>query len=307
MLAVQSINSTNSASDRQALNAEVGQLASELERIAQSSEFNGQKVLNGDISSAVFQVGANANQTITATTANFSTSKYGNYRMGAKAATATDTSGDLTLGTTVGTLLSTATVGASRVAGGAVVINGALGSATITTAAGDTAKAAATLINGKTNITGVKATARTEIDLAGLGTGSYTLNVTSDNTTTAVAITFSTTGNTADGLASAITAFNERASTTGVTAKLNQAKTGITLTNESGSNITIASGAGNTDFTVAGITVASTSTALATGQLTLDSDKSFGVVGGNSTDFFSLAASTAVSYTHLTLPTSDLV
>ena len=157
----------------------------------------------------------------------------------------------------------------------------------------------------------------------------------------AVAITFSTTGNTADGLASAITAFNERASTTGVTAKLNQAKTGITLTNESGSNITIASGAGNTDFTVAGITVASTSTALATGQLTLDSDKSFGVVGGNSTDFFSLAASTAgklqevskvdvssadaatrtlsmvdsalsaingpVSYTHLTLPTSDLV
>src|SRR6218665_2617214 len=42
-LAVQSANATNSASDRQALNQEVGQLVAELDRIAQTTEFNGQK------------------------------------------------------------------------------------------------------------------------------------------------------------------------------------------------------------------------------------------------------------------------
>lgn len=47
-LAVQSANATNSASDRQALNQEVTQLVSELERIALNTEFNGQKLLDGN-------------------------------------------------------------------------------------------------------------------------------------------------------------------------------------------------------------------------------------------------------------------
>ena len=290
-LAVQSANVTNSASDRQALNAEVGQLASELERIAQTSEFNGQKVLNGDLSSAVFQVGANANQTITATTTNFSTSKYGNYRMGAKAATATDTSGDLTLGTSVGTLVSSATASTSRVAGSDVTINGALGSASVSIAAGTSAKAAATLINSKTDITSVKASARTEIDLTALGTASFSIDITSDNTATAVTVTFSTTGNTADGLASAITAFNDRSSTTGVTAKLNDAGTGITLTNESGENIKVTNNIGSSTLSVGAISTVTAASAVVAGQLTLDSDKTFGVVGGTAADFFSVATS----------------
>ena len=66
-LAVQSANATNSASDRQALNAEVNQLTSELDRIAKTTDFNGRKLLDGSFTSAAFQVGANANQTITAT------------------------------------------------------------------------------------------------------------------------------------------------------------------------------------------------------------------------------------------------
>ena len=40
-LAVQSANDTNSASDRSSLNDEVGQLKAELDRIAQTTEFNG--------------------------------------------------------------------------------------------------------------------------------------------------------------------------------------------------------------------------------------------------------------------------
>ncbi len=60
-LSVQSANATNSAGDRKAIQAEVGQLLSELDRIAGTTEFNGQKLLDGSFGSATFQVGARAN------------------------------------------------------------------------------------------------------------------------------------------------------------------------------------------------------------------------------------------------------
>ncbi len=63
-LAVQSINDTNSSSDRQALNNEVTQLIAEVNRIANSTQFNGQNVLDGSLSTLTFQVGANQGQTI---------------------------------------------------------------------------------------------------------------------------------------------------------------------------------------------------------------------------------------------------
>ncbi len=63
-LAVQSINDTNSSSDRQALNNEVNQLIAEVNRIAGATQFNGQNILDGSLSTLTFQVGANQNQTI---------------------------------------------------------------------------------------------------------------------------------------------------------------------------------------------------------------------------------------------------
>ncbi|HJO35834.1 MAG: flagellin [Pseudomonadota bacterium] len=63
-LAIQSANATNSASDRQALQSEVSQLVAELDRVASTTEFNGIRILDGSFTSASFQVGANANQTI---------------------------------------------------------------------------------------------------------------------------------------------------------------------------------------------------------------------------------------------------
>jgi flagellin len=63
-LAVQSANDTNSASDRSSLQAEVNQLKQELTRIAETTTFNGKKLLDGSLTSAQFQVGANANETI---------------------------------------------------------------------------------------------------------------------------------------------------------------------------------------------------------------------------------------------------
>ena len=65
-LAVQSANDTNSASDRASLDAEVTQLKAELDRIAETTAFNGKTVIDGTMTNATFQVGANAgaNQTI---------------------------------------------------------------------------------------------------------------------------------------------------------------------------------------------------------------------------------------------------
>ena len=64
-LAVQSSNATNSASDREALQAEVSQLRSEIDRLAKTSSFNGTKILDGSFGGAVFQVGSNAGDNIT--------------------------------------------------------------------------------------------------------------------------------------------------------------------------------------------------------------------------------------------------
>jgi flagellin len=64
-LAVQSANSTNSASDRSALDQEVQQRLAEIERIGTQTSFNGLKVLDGTFGSSQFQVGANVGETIT--------------------------------------------------------------------------------------------------------------------------------------------------------------------------------------------------------------------------------------------------
>ncbi len=53
-LAVQSVNATNSASDRAALQNEVSELISEIDRVATSSSFNGVNLLDGSFASQQF-------------------------------------------------------------------------------------------------------------------------------------------------------------------------------------------------------------------------------------------------------------
>ena len=64
-LAVQASNATNSKSDREALQAELGQLRDEVDRVAKTTSFNGAKLLDGSFTGAVFQVGANSGDNIT--------------------------------------------------------------------------------------------------------------------------------------------------------------------------------------------------------------------------------------------------
>ncbi len=63
-LAVQSRNATNSADDRGALQKEVDQLKSEINRVAEQTSFNGTKLLDGSFTAQSFQIGADQGQTI---------------------------------------------------------------------------------------------------------------------------------------------------------------------------------------------------------------------------------------------------
>ncbi len=66
-LSLQSANGSNSADDRAALQKEVAALQTELTRIADTTSFGSQKLLDGTFGTKNFQVGANANETISVT------------------------------------------------------------------------------------------------------------------------------------------------------------------------------------------------------------------------------------------------
>ena len=275
-LAVQSSNATNSAGDRKAIQQEVGQLLSEADRISQTSEFNGLKLLDGSFGTASFQVGANAGQTIQATTANFRTNNYGNNEKTSAAPT--------TLTGSTGTAY----------AGGTFDIQG-LQTATITAKTTDSAQSLAATINGSTDKTGVTATARTEQSAAFVAGGVYSLAIKSDNATASnVTFTVGTSLN-ASGLASAVSAFNDVSSTTGVTAKLNSTNDALVLTNAAGNDITLTnnSTAAGSTVTSASIdaagTVGTTATVAASGGVS----KTMGYIAMNSDKGFSLGNVTA--------------
>ena len=64
VLAIQSANGSNTASDRAALQKEFSELSSEIDRVATDTSFGGVNILDGSFTAA-FQVGADASQTIT--------------------------------------------------------------------------------------------------------------------------------------------------------------------------------------------------------------------------------------------------
>ena len=68
-LAVQGANDTLTTADRQNIADELNQLSSEIDRIANNTDFNTLKLLNGSLATSglTFQVGANAGQTVAVT------------------------------------------------------------------------------------------------------------------------------------------------------------------------------------------------------------------------------------------------
>jgi flagellin len=258
------------------MQAEAGQLVSELDRIAQTTSFNGQKLLNGSMGMATFQIGANANESIQASGTNFRTNSYGDNRMAANGTSPKDKAGG------------------TNIAAAAIDIAGYLGSATYTTLTTDTAKSIATAINGKTDKTGVTASASTTA-LVTLGKESYSFDITSDNATAqTVSFSVSAVPTSADDLASAISAINAVSSKTGVTAEYDSANKGLKLTNSSGNDITIKNKVANTKLDVDGykldgtpggtaqtLSVAADSSVV-NGRVTFDSQQSFSVADAGS-------------------------
>jgi flagellin len=76
-LALQSANGSNSSEDRAALQKEAAQLQTELTRIAETTSFGGQQLLDGTFGNKDFQVGSNANETIGMTLGNIAAENLG--------------------------------------------------------------------------------------------------------------------------------------------------------------------------------------------------------------------------------------
>ncbi|HIF9349132.1 TPA: flagellin [Photobacterium damselae] len=93
-LALQSANGSNSDDDRVAIQKEVDALQTEMTRIADTTTFGGQNLLDGSFGTKQFQIGANANETIGVSLSDISSDAIGNYAAGgvagAKFGVATD-------------------------------------------------------------------------------------------------------------------------------------------------------------------------------------------------------------------------
>jgi flagellin len=236
-LAIQSANSTNSASDRVALNAEAAQLLAEIQRNGLTTQFNGQNILDGTFSSAQFQVGANANQVISFGIQGATTNLLGAYQ--ATGTPVTDAAFD----------------------GSTFTINGVeVGVSAGTSAAGvtaDSATAKATAINSKTAQTGVSASAASSVvGSAPTARSSLTNGALQINGISVGAIARDASAVTQGR--NAATAINAVSNQTGVTAVADAATGALTLSTADGRNIALTSSAG----TAAGATAIFNATGL---------------------------------------------
>jgi len=257
-LAVQSANSTNSASDRRALQEEVAQLATEIDRVATQTQFNGLNLLDGSFTAQQFQVGANAGQTITiASIASARASVLGVYQ------------GFNVVNQSIGTASNTAQALTVSLGGGPAI---ALGSVAV-----DAKAQAAAITNG--NIAGMVATANATNVAAGTSTAAATGPGTATYTVNGVAISISGTDGAAalaSNRANAVAAINAQSAATGVVAT--DTGSGVSLSAADGRNISLAYAAGT--FTgSAAADFGLSATALTGGTLNLSYTAPSGVSG----------------------------
>ena len=232
-LAVQSANASNSASDRASLDSESQQLVAEITRQASQAQFNGINLLDGSFTAKEFQVGANANQTISINAIANSTS----VGLGSNIL--------LTAGSIIGAngSIGLTKAAASDLTGGNVIaIEAAL---TVATTAGTSgsigynaltdAKGIAAAINLGANGLGVTATATNSATLSNIvSAGTITMTLiggtgTSSGGTGAVDLSASVTDPT--DLTSLLGAINGAQATTGITATFGTTGKGTLILN----------------------------------------------------------------------------
>jgi flagellin len=245
-LSVQSANSTNSASDRAALQQEVSQLVAEIDRVATQTEFNGLKLLDGSFAAQQFQVGANAGQTIAISQISSArTSALGQFQ------------GFQLTNQAIGTASDTA-------AAQSVTVNG------VTTSLGsiaNDAKALAAAINAS-GVAGMTATANATAVAAGTSADGASASGAATVTVNGVAISVAgVDGNLAQNRVNVVAALNAQSSVTGVVAT--DTGSGVSLAAADGRNITVAYAAGGfTGSSVADFGLAAAATTGGTISLT---------------------------------------
>jgi len=280
-LSIQSANGIYSNEDRASLQAEVDQMKSELTRIAETTSFNGQKILDGSLGEIGLQVGSEANETIALNMGSgFDAASLGASEGGVS-------SGSFTLAQTDPSTAQTGTPGSlEALSAGDLTINGVdvpaamTGSDTVSTSDNaSSAIAVADAINSVADETGVVAEANaTSVSIA-LGADSTATTIAAgdlvinniDLAGTAV------TGNA--GLAAHINSFADQ---TGVTAEVtgSGATATLVLTAADGRNIELQS-----DGDVTGITNLSAASSaidsVTTGTVTLRSNEAIDIAGND--------------------------
>ena len=160
-LAVQSVNGTNNAADRSALDAEVQQLKEEIDRIATTTEFNSQKILDGSFKNKILQIGDKAYQTMDISIASVKTSDLG---MGQSSV-----GGDALVGQRINSNVAPAGSAMTAVDAGDILINGQeLAAIATTDDLGDI------IDNVNTNVDNVVASGFNEVVAKNVGTGVVT-------------------------------------------------------------------------------------------------------------------------------------
>ncbi len=288
-LAIQSSNSTNSASDRQSLQAEVNQLQSQMQNIATTTSFNGLAVLDGTFTNKTFQVGANsgADNQISVTIANAQTSALGvNSVTGASAAVQDGLSSTSVLAADASLATATNVVNQQTLS-----ISSNLGVADVAINDADSAEAVAAAVNVASGTTGVTATASTTATLSGLnnsGTVGFTLTTGLGSAVITAAVTTGDLSN----LAAEINKFSGQ---TGVSAAADGSGK-LTLTQASGKDIGIEDFTNSAGGATAAITLKGNTegvgVALLNGTAT-DSAIAVGEVKFNSSTAFNMQSSVA--------------
>lgn len=280
-LALQSANGTNSSEDRKAIQKEVSALQSELTRIAETTSFGGQNLIDGSFGSRTLQVGANANETIDLQLKDVSASAIGSNRF------------TLTAGKAGTAGLAVASAGGNGVAGTTLTLKGAGDNVGVVVTAGSSAKTIASLVNGVSADTGITAEARSTATLSGLtaaGKVSFELNGSS------VSANITNT----DDVSALADAINAKSTDSGIKATVDGGS--LTLTSDSGEDIEIKDFAGGADgvkMTLKGVDIDGIEQ---TSGLELDSDgaqvgTAVGSVRLNSNDGFSFDTGAAADTT----------
>jgi len=218
-LAVQSANDTNVSSDRENLKAETNQLIAEINRISSQTTWNSMKVLDGSFVNKQLHIGSEAGQTI-------------DFGVDSSAATAIGAHKALST-VSLNSAATTQKTDTGIVASSSIVVNGYLGSSTITTSAGQSAKSLAQEVNNNTSSTGVSATAVTKAKIGSFSAASSVSFKIQGVEISQVAITDTTD---LRGIRDAINAVSGR---TGVTASMGSSNAEVLLEDSDGDDIYI--------------------------------------------------------------------